>query len=96
MKKIALIADDMWVIRSSRTLCGKLFSTTYYETPSTWNTAPSKATIFSSYEAAEGHMRMLRERDLKDCKGWADGSEEVFDLVPLATEIRHSPNAKAL
>lgn len=91
---ITFPAADLWVIRSTRTREGEVRAM-YYETPAIWNTAPTRATVFTSYEAAEGHLHLFHSRD-KAPKGWADGSVEVLDVVPLYTEILHSPNGKAI
>ena len=105
LNKITLLTDDLWVIRSTRQLVitemkdlvSDIKIIKYYETPSTWNTAPTKATIFTSYEAAEGHMRLMFERDFKGMPPvWADGSVEHFDVVSLSGEIIHSPNGKTI
>lgn len=92
--KITFLAVDLWVIRSTRTKDGEA-RVLYYETPSIWNRSPPSATVFTSYEAAEAHLHLFHKRD-KAPKGWADGSVEVLDVVPLFTEILHSPNARVI
>lgn len=93
-EKITLDAEDLYIIRSNRTKpCGEVV-VTYYESPPCWNKAPVQATLFTSYEIAEAHMSLFRERDAGEC--WADGSVEVLDVVPLYGEILHSPNASTV
>lgn len=82
MNKITLLAENCWVIRSTRTKPSGEVIVAYYCTPSTWNRAPVRATIFSDYEAAEGHLNLYHKRDRAPL-GWADGSTEVIDIVPL-------------
>ncbi|UTC28742.1 hypothetical protein MARCHEWKA_02300 [Brevundimonas phage vB_BpoS-Marchewka] len=94
MSKITLLEEHCWVLRSTKTSPDGVVRVVYYETPPMWNRAPTRATIFTSFEAGEAHLRLLRERDLRGLKGWADGSTEVFDVVPLYGEILHSPNGK--
>lgn len=90
-RRLTLHADDLWVIRSVRTPPAGESRTMYYETPSTWNKAPTMATIFTTYEAAAAHLTLFQQRDAAP-KGWADGSTELLDVVPLWSEIQHSPN----
>ncbi len=93
--KITMPMDDLWIIRTVFTWEDGRSETRYYETPSTWNRSPVVATIFTTYDAAAGHLTMFHKRD-KAPKGWADGRQEVLDVVPLHTEIIHSPNGKVL
>ena len=95
-EKVVLLAEKLYVMRSTRTKPDGEVRVTYYETPSTWNRSPMEAVIFQNYESGEGHLQLLRERDLKGMKGWADGSTEVIDIVPLYGEILTSPNAARL
>lgn len=92
MAKITLLEEHCWVLRSTRTRPSGSVDVLYYETPPMWNRSPVRATIFTSFEAGEAHLRLLKERDLKNVRGWADGSFEVFDVVPLYGEILNSPN----
>lgn len=96
MNKITLLEENCWVIRATRTRTSGAVDVFYYETPPMWNRAPMRATIFTTFEAAEAHLRLLKTRDLKDCKGWADGTVETFDVVPLYGEILNSPNGKTI
>ncbi len=91
--KITLLAENLYLIRSTRTKTNGEVIVSYYETPSTWNKSPMKATLFQDYENGEGHLTMYRERDAAKL-GWADGSKEVLDVVPLYGELMQSPNAK--
>lgn len=93
--KITLLAERLYIIRSARTKPSGEVLTRYYETPSTWNMSPMEATIFQNYEAGEGHLAMYRKRDAAP-KGWADGSTEVLDVVPLYGEILQSPNGSTI
>ncbi|USN15224.1 hypothetical protein KIKIMORA_00780 [Brevundimonas phage vB_BpoS-Kikimora] len=96
MAKITFLEEHCWVLRSTRTRPDGAIDVSYYETPPMWTRAPTRATIFTSFEAGEAHLRLLKERDLKGCKGWADGSIEVFDIVPLYGEILNSPNGTTI
>lgn len=85
--RIGLDERNCWIIRSRRTLpCGRI-DVMYYETPAVWNRLPALATIFRSYEAADAHLNMYHHRDAAP-KGWADGSIEVMDVVPLLGALR--------
>lgn len=86
IEKITLLAADTYVIRSTRIKPNGVSLVAYYETPSTWNKNPTKATLFRDFEAAMGHLLLYNERD-KAKHGWADGSKELFDVVPLYGEI---------
>lgn len=92
MQKITLNADELFIIRSVKTSPEGVEETRYYESPSVWNSAPTKATMFTDFEIGEAHLNMMAERDVRD-SSWADGSTEVFDVVPLFGEILNSPNA---
>ena len=91
--KITLLAENLYIIRSVRTKPDGVVITSYYETPSTWNTSPVKATIFTDYENGETHLNMYHNRDAAP-KGWADGSKEIIDVVPLYGELQQSPNVR--
>ena len=92
MSKITLLAENLYIIRSTKTNPGGEVIISYYETPSTWNKAPMKATLFQDYENGEGHLAMYRKRDAAKL-GWADGSTEVLDVVPLYGEMLNTPNS---
>lgn len=93
MSKITLLAENLYIIRSTSTYPdGCSASVRYYVTPSTWTVAPTKATLFLSYEAGEAHLTMYHYRD-KSSNGWADGRTEVLDVVPLYGEVLTSPNS---
>lgn len=89
--KIAFNVDDLYIIRSICTWKDGAKKISYYESPSVWNNSPTKATIFTSYEAAESHFNMYHTRD-KAPLGWSDNRKEVIDVVPLHGEIVNSPN----
>lgn len=93
-EKITLNAERLYIIRSSRLLPDGTVVVRYYKTPAVWNTSPIEATIFN-YDAGVAHLRMYHERD-KAKKGWADGSIETLDVVPLYGEILGSPNGKTI
>lgn len=86
MTKITLLAENCFVIRSTRTKPSGEVVVSYYGTPSTWFRAPVRATIFSDYECAEGHLNLYHKRDRAPL-GWADGSREVFDIVGLHAAV---------
>lgn len=90
--KLTMLAETLYIIRSRKLKAGKLLKTIYYETPAMWNTSPMAATIFRTFEAGEAHLNMYHKRD-KPQLGWADGSIEQLDVVPLHGEILQSPNA---
>ena len=84
--KITLLAENLYIIRSTRTKLNGDVIVSYYETPSVWNRSPVKATIFTDYENGEAHLNMYHNRDAAP-KGWADGSKEILDVVPLYGEL---------
>lgn len=92
MEKIKLEADKVYIIRSTKTSPKGQVTVRYYETPSIWNTSPAEATIFRDFDVGCAHLNMYHERDAAP-NGWADGSKEVLDVVPLYGEILNSPNA---
>lgn len=92
MAKIKLAVENLYIIRSTRTKPDGEVIISYYETPSTWNKNPMKATVFQDYENGEGHLAMYNQRD-KAKFGWADGSTEVLEVVPMYGEILNTPNA---
>jgi len=77
-----MLVENCWVIRSVRTKPDGQQIVAYYETPSTWNASPVEATIFRNYEAGAGHLKMYHDMD-KAPRGWADGSKEIIDVVPM-------------
>jgi len=99
-EKITLLAENLFIIRTTMTWPNDSNKNDkkevrYYETPSTWNTSPTAATIFQNYEAGEAHLNMYNRRD-KAPKGWMDGRKEIIEVVPLYGEILLSPNAKKI
>ncbi|USN13900.1 hypothetical protein PAPPERLAPAPP_02260 [Brevundimonas phage vB_BpoS-Papperlapapp] len=92
MSKITLLEENCYVLRSTKTAPDGAVQVRYYMTPSTWTRAPHHGTIFHDFDIGEAHLRLLQTRDLRGAKGWADGSTEVFDVVPLYGEILQSPN----
>lgn len=89
MTKITFLAENCYVIRSTRTKPSGEVIVRYYVTPPTWNTSPMNATIFTDIEAGEAHLRLFQKRDVHG--PWADGSAEVFDVVPLHGAITTGP-----
>lgn len=92
MSKITLLAENLYIIRSTSTHTDGSTSVEYYMTPVMWTKAPTRATIFQQYEAGEAHLNMYYRRDKSD-KWWADGRTEVLDVVPLYGEVLTSPNS---
>lgn len=94
-EKISLSADRLYIIRSRRERPDGQVTVRYYETPAVWNASPMEATVFQNYESGAAHLRMYHERD-RPKRGWADGSVEVLDVVPLYGEIINSPNGVSI
>lgn len=82
MKKIALDEDRLFVIRSVRTKPNGKPIIMYYESPAVWNKSAVFATLFRDYDIGVAHLTMFNQRDQAK-NGWADGSKEVLDVVPL-------------
>jgi hypothetical protein len=72
MRKLWLYAQDAWVIRSTCTDRPE----TFFESHTTWNTSPSSATVFRSFDAAERELVRAASLGFK-----LPG--EVHDVVPL-------------
>lgn len=85
-RKIILLEEKCYIIRSTRTTLDNKQIISYYMTPSMWTKAPTDGTIFTDYAAGEAHLNMYHSRD-KAPKGWADGSTEILDVVTLIGEI---------
>lgn len=81
MSKITLLADSLWVIRSTKTPPGGAEEVRYYESPAVWNKSPAHATIFRDFDIAAAHISIIHKASAP--LGWADGSREVLDAVPL-------------
>lgn len=86
MPKITLLAENLYIIRSTQTLTDGSVRVSYYESPIMWNTSPTMATIFQNYDAGEAHLTMYYKRD-KAPKGWFDGRKEIMEVVPLYGEM---------
>lgn len=90
MPKLTLDGDKLFVLRSTKIKPDGSRVIRYYESRTMWNASPMHATIFTDYDAAHHHQHDVWKRQPK--KGWADGSTEVLDVVPLIGEILLSPN----
>lgn len=90
MPKITLDGDKLYVIRSTRIKPDGSKHVSYFMSRKMWTRSPVSATIFCDYDAA-CHLQYDVHQDAPK-KGWADGSTEVFDVVPLIGEIMLSPN----
>lgn len=95
MPKITLLAENLYLIRSTQTFVDGHVNVWYYETPSVWNKSPLRATLFQDYENGEGHLNMYHERD-KGKGAWFDGRKEVLEVVPMYGELINSPNGKVI
>lgn len=82
MAKITLLAEKMFIIRSTKTKPDGVVDISYYESPSVWNRNPAFATIFQDYDIGEAHLYLYKNRDSAKL-GWADGSQEVLEVVPM-------------
>lgn len=83
--KITLLAENCWLLRSTMTWADGSIKQCYYVTPSCWNTNPTGATIFPTFEDAEVHMNIAHKN--RAPLGWADGRTEIFDVVLLSGAI---------
>lgn len=82
--KITLLAEDCWVVRSTRvdpSKNNKVTKVCYYCTPSCWSSSPLSATIFRRWDDAQVQVHLC-DKD-RPPLGWADGSIEYFDAVTL-------------
>ncbi len=94
--KITLLEENCWVLRSTKTRLDGTKDVKYFMTIPKWTHAPTAATIFHDEETGDIFRQMVVADRPKDYKGWADGSTEVLDVVPLYGEILTSPNAKKI
>lgn len=88
--KVTLDGARLYLLRSTRTHTDGKKTVQYYLSKTLWSGNPLLATIFQDYDAAHHHQHLVWMGRPK--KGWADGSTEVFDVVPFQGEVLTSPN----